>query len=342
MNSSQTDPLSLDMLNKVQNALPDGVEMHRHYCLAPYTTFHSGGYADAFIDVTNSDHLAVICQHIQSLQPPYIVIGSGSNLLVSDDGFRGLVIRNRTSHCQIGETTIADTGVSLARLFALCRKAGLSGLEFAVGIPGTLGGALVSNAGAYRQNVSSVVKRVEVVAEARQSWEDADWMDFSYRHSILRDHCSSSAVVIRAELQLHQDNPVDIAARAHTYQLQRKGKQPLERSAGSFFKNVYDPNLAATFPGLSDALRESGVIPAGAIIEACGLKGCAIGDAQVSPKHANFIVNNGQATSTQICSLSDHIKKAVFHRFGVYLEEEVLKVGDWSRYQAIPWEDNKD
>lgn len=339
MSSPLTEPLTTQIIDALQRSLPEGVLVVRDFPLAPLTTLHTGGSAECFIDATDSDILAAAAISAQKLHVPYIVIGTGSNLLISDDGIPGLVIRNRSAACQMGEVTLADTGVSLSRLFALSRRSGLSGLEFAVGIPGTLGGALVSNAGAYRQNISAIVKRVEVVTQGERVWHDADWMQFSYRHSVFRDPHADDAVLIRAELALKYDDIYDIATRSHEFQLQRKGKQPLERSAGSFFKNVINTELAATFPGLSDELRRSGVIPAGVIIEAAGLKGIKLGDAQVSPKHANFIVNNSHATSTQIRSLADHVKQQVLDQFRVVLDEEVLQIGDWSRYKPTPWED---
>ncbi|MHB1460638.1 MAG: UDP-N-acetylmuramate dehydrogenase [Armatimonadota bacterium] len=339
MSSSFTEPLTNQTFEALQKSLPEGVSVLRDHPLASMTTFHTGGAAKWFVDAADSDTLAAASLSAQRLLIPYVVIGSGSNILISDDGIPSLVIRNRSAACHMGELTVADTGVSLSRLFALSRRAALSGLEFAVGIPGTLGGALVSNAGAYRQNISDVVKRVQVVTQGTCAWYDADWMQFSYRHSILRDSQAHDAVLIKAEITLKHDDPYAIAARSLEFQQQRKGKQPLERSAGSFFKNVINPELAARFPGLSDALRQSGVIPAGAIVEAAGLKGIKLGDAQISPKHANFIVNNAHATSSQIRSLANYVKRCVYDRFGVMLEEEVLQIGDWSHYKPIPWED---
>jgi UDP-N-acetylmuramate dehydrogenase len=209
-------------------------------------------------------------------------------------------------------------------------RAGFSGLEWAIGIPGTVGGALVSNAGAYRGNIGPLVTQVRVFADGCDQSVGPEWMEFSYRDSRLRRAGIGPTVILSCRLHLtERGDPDTILAHAKEYQAQRRAKQPYAPSAGSFFKNVVDKALAESLPALPAGMKAAGVVPAGYLSEACGLKGLREGGAEVSEKHANFLINAGGATAGDLRRLAARVKAAVGDRFGVELEEEVLYVGDW-------------
>lgn len=308
----------------------------RFVSLAPYTTLKAGGEAEIFAWASTADEFADIALWAQSMAFPTTYLGAGSNVLPSDDGVPGLIVINESSELNFGADgdVTADAGCAFQDVFLKCAQRGLGGLEFAVGIPGSLGGALVSNAGAYRSNVSEFLTSLEIVFEGEHQWVDPSWMEFSYRDSVLRRDDSVSCALVRVKMKLPRREPKDIYDEARDYQRQRIGKQPAPASAGSFFKNVNDPLLAESLDNLPDGLKKAGVVPAGYLIEKSGLQGTRVGGAAFARRHANFIVNVGGASATEIRNLADLGKGAVFERFGVTLEEEVLYLGDWSRYRS--------
>lgn len=294
-----------------------------------HTSLRVGGPADYYLEAKTPDTLAEAAALAQRLHLPCFMLGEGSNLCVSDRGIRGMVLRNACRHATIGPESYADAGHNFMQLFQKALWAGLSGLEFAVGIPGTLGGALVSNAGAYRANICDLVRRIDLVHAGIRQCVGPEWMGFSYRDSRLRREPHGTTLLVGVWLGLTPAAKPEIQARAAEFQLQRIGKQPWESSAGSFFKNVYDRALAESLPNLPTAMKEAGVVPAAYLSEACGCKGLTVGDAAVSPQHANFVVNRGLATAWQIRQAAETVKARVLERFGILLEEEVLYVGDW-------------
>lgn len=301
--------------------------------MSRHTTLRVGGPARWFWVARSVERLAQALKICYFESIPYLFVGHGSNLLMSDAGFDGIVIQNRCKSTNIGTITYSDSGVSLGSLYTQTARAGLSGLEWGVGIPGTVGGALVSNAGAYRGNIGPLVRSVRVMHRGIDQTVDPEWMEFAYRDSRLRRNPGEGIVILGCKLELTPEaDAASIQARAKAYQEQRKSKQPYDPSAGSFFKNVYDDKLAAVVPNLPASLREAGVVPAGFLIEACGLKGVRVGGAQSSEKHANFLVNATKtATAMDFHRLARRIKDAVCERYGVMLEEEVLYCGDWSQ-----------
>jgi len=315
-----------------------GLEVYRGVSLRPYTTLRAGGEAERLVECWTADDLAEAAQ-IENQKPkiknPLTVLGSGSNVLPSDAGVPGLVILNRSRRIAVARTgeVLADTGASFQELFLKTAQAGLRGLEFAVGIPGTVGGALVSNAGAYRSNVSEFLTGVEIAHDGKREWVDPSWMEFSYRDSVFRRPNPPRAIMLRVSMKLPQGDPKKIYDEAREYQRQRISKQPPSPSAGSFFKNVNDPDLAERLDGLTDGMRKAGVVPAGYLIEAVGLKGHRVGGAMLGARHANFILNVGGATASDIRRLALRAESAVRDRFGVQLEEEVLYIGDWSGFE---------
>ena len=213
--------------------------------MARHTTLKVGGPARWFWAASNVGELAQVLDVCTRHDIAYLFVGHGSNMLMSDAGYDGLVIQNRCKGTEIGEETYAESGVSFGSLFLQTAKAGLTGLEWAIGIPGTVGGALVSNAGAYRGNIGPLVQSVRVFADGQDQTVGTEWMEFSYRDSRLRRAGIGRTVILSCRLRLPgQDDPEAILARAKEYQAQRRAKQPYAPSAGSFFKNVTSRALA--------------------------------------------------------------------------------------------------
>ncbi len=311
------------------------MKLRSNVALRSYTTLRAGGPAERFAEALNADELAEAAVIAERDGLRTTVIGWGSNVLPSDKGVAGLTILNlakRISVARSGEV-VADTGCGFQELFLKTAQGSLHGLEFAVGIPGTLGGALVSNAGAYRSCVSEFLTGIEVVFEGERQWVEPEWMQFSYRDSLLRRPDAPQAVMLRVSMKLPQGDARQIYSEAREYQRQRISKQPPSPSAGSFFKNVNDPELAASLPALPEPLKKAGVVPAGYLIEASGLKGCRLGGAMLGIRHANFVLNIGNASATDIRRIAALARREVQEKFGVELEEEVLYIGDWSGYE---------
>lgn len=280
--------------------------MNRHI------TFRVGGPADILVqpDISQIAGVIALCKKEQM---PYTVIGNGSNLLVSDRGIRGVVIElsHQASDIAIeGCKVSVQAGAMLSKVAALAAKAGLTGMEFASGIPGTIGGAVVMNAGAYGGEMSQIVKKVIVLDEqGKEKCLSIEEMAYSYRSSIIMKR---SYIVLAAELELKEGNIEEITTRMKELAAQRMEKQPLEYpSAGSTFK------------------RPEGYF-AGKLIMDAGLKGFTIGGAQVSEKHCGFVINKDNATTADVDALMKHIQTKVRDRFGVTLEPEVRKLGDFA------------
>jgi len=273
-----------------------------------HTTFKIGGPAKYFVQVQAS-RLALLLQTAAETETPAFLIGNGSNLLVEDAGYDGLVIRLADEAEQlIGEDLLMLSAASpLARAASFAGKLSLSGLEFAQGIPGSVGGGITMNAGAYGGQISDVLEEswyLDAAAPEKglQNLPAAQHA-FGYRSSFFKSN--PSCIVVRCTMRLKKDNGAEIQARMADFAARRRDKQPLEYpSAGSAYK------------------RPEGFF-AGKLIEDCGLKGYRIGGAQVSEKHAGFIINRGGATCADVLQLMEHIEKTVQERFGVALEREI-------------------
>ncbi len=282
----------------------------RDVLLKEHTTFKTGGPAGAFVLVENNDELARVVVFLKNREIPFFVLGNGSNLLVSDSGFDGAVIKLSGSFNELSvsdNVIIAGAGVLLSKVCLMAEESGLSGLEFAYGIPGTLGGAMVMNAGAYDGEMSYVVSEVTVLdGEGIVRTLSCEDMHFGYRESIIKH---SPMIVLSAKMTLEPGDRAEIHNKMADFLQRRKSKQPLEfPSAGSTFK------------------RPVGYF-AGKLIEDAGLKGKRIGGACVSEKHSGFIVNTGGATASDINMLMETVEEEVYQRFGVKLEPEVIKIG---------------
>ena len=237
-------------VSSVIRALLPADEVRENEPLSRHTTLRVGGAADFFWSATDVERLTDVLPTLWKAKIPYLLIGHGSNLLVGDGGFRGVVIKNRCKKTRIAPLTYSDCGVSFGSLFTQTAKAGLSGLEWAIGIPGTVGGALVSNAGAYRGNIGPLVRRIRVFHAGETTNETADWLQFAYRDSRLRKENPPRTVVLDVDLDMEPGHDPDtVVARAKKYQAERREKQPLQPSAGSFFKNVYSRELAESLDG---------------------------------------------------------------------------------------------
>ena len=279
--------------------------------MAKHTSFRIGGPADALAQPANEAELAALLQRAAEHAVPVTLIGNGSNLLVRDKGIRGLVIKLGNLFSSVaaeGNTLTFGCGVSLAMASKKAASLSLSGMEFAVGIPGTIGGAVYMNAGAYDGEMAKVVTSVRVMdREGKISELKASELAFAYRHTALQN---SGLIVTSVTCVLQPDEADAIAAKMADFSQRRISKQPLELpSAGSMFKRP---------PGYF----------AGTLIDQTGLKGYTVGGAQVSTKHAGFVVNVGGATAQDVLQLISDVQSKVFAAHGVRLEPEVLVLGE--------------
>ena len=279
--------------------------------MTKHTSFHIGGPAELMAQPQSEAELQSLLLKAAEAAVPVTLVGNGSNLLVRDRGIRGLVIKLGSMLRDIkvsGNVLTFGSGVSLAQASKKAAELGLSGMEFAVGIPGSIGGAVYMNAGAYDGEMSKVVKSVRVMDAAGEVSElSAGELDFGYRHSALQ---GSSKIVTSVTVELAAGDKQAIAEKMADFSNRRITKQPLELpSAGSMFKRP---------PGYF----------AGTLIDQTGLKGYTVGGAQVSTKHAGFVVNIGGATAADVLQLISDVQAKVFAAHGVHLEPEVLVLGE--------------
>ena len=279
--------------------------------LRHHTTFKIGGPADLFVEPTTMAELSFALRTIHEFDVPVTIIGCGSNILVKDGGIRGAVVsvRHMTQIMDCNDNTLCiGSGYMLKDASEFAWENGLTGLEFAIGIPGTLGGAVFMNAGAYDGEMSHVVTTVRAVDFQGNIKEyDASHLDFGYRHSVFHDNHEVIGEVI---MTLKPGDKNVIKARMDELTEKRESKQPLEfASAGSTFKRP---------PGYF----------AGTLIEQTGLKGLSVGDAQVSHKHAGFVINTGSASAKDVLDLIAEVQRRVYDQHGVHLEPEVRMIGE--------------
>ncbi|MFN7172625.1 MAG: UDP-N-acetylmuramate dehydrogenase [Fimbriimonadaceae bacterium] len=303
--------------------------------LSTFTTLRAGGMAHQLYVPKTVDELVELVAPMQLEGPRPIILGWGSNVLPSDRAFYEPVVINlcRAIEFEDDGRVVCDTGYGFQDLCLATLKRGLRGLEFAVGIPGTVGGALVSNAGAYRSNVSEFVTGIEILEGGERKWVDPSWMNFSYRDSAMRSLDPPPVVLLRVALKLPKGDIFQGFEEARDYQRQRISKQPPPASAGSFFKNVLSESLARSLPTLPEPLKKAGVVPAGYLLENVDMRGFRHRGAMFSNRHANFLINARSATATDLRRLADIAKARVMSAYEVELEEEVLFIGDWSDYQ---------
>ena len=280
--------------------------------MCKHTTFRIGGAAKYFAMPKNTAEIQTLIAYCKEHKLDYCVLGNGSNVLFTDAGYDGLIIQIGSAMSEIrvdGTSVYAQAGAILARVANLAYEAGLTGMEFAAGIPGSIGGAIVMNAGAYGGEMKDILQKVTVLTpDGTVQTLSVEELELSYRHSIIPE---KGYLVISAVLKLQPGNADEIQSIMDDLKEKRVSKQPLEYpSAGSTFK------------------RPEGYF-AGKLIQDAGLRGFRVGGAQVSEKHCGFIINRDRATSTDICQLMQQVSEIVYEKFGVRLEPEVKKIGEF-------------
>jgi UDP-N-acetylmuramate dehydrogenase len=310
--ASTTEPAQLagrlELLDQL--AAERGITLEADVALGPLTTLRVGGLADRLVEARTVDELVAALETARDAGVPAGVLGKGSDVVVADAGVRGLVIRNRADAIDVdGRQVRAASGAAMATLVKRCTAIGLAGIEFGISIPGSVGGAVWANAGAHEGEMRHVVVAVD-------TWSAADGAatlpnaacGFAYRDSRFK---TGGEIVLGAVIELAAGDAGEIAARVAAHQAQRKATQPLaDQNAGSVFRNPPDDH-------------------AGRLIDVAGLKGFRIGSAQVSTKHANFIVVDRGGTAGDVRAVGDHVRAAVADAHGVELQYEIEFVGDW-------------
>ena len=277
-----------------------------------HTTFRVGGEAKCFVRISAVRQLEKLIPYFRMVEVPYFILGNGSNLLVGDKGYEGVILQigSKMNTITVEDTHIrAQAGALLSKVAKAAQENGLTGLEFASGIPGTLGGGIVMNAGAYDGEMKQVVERVTVMNGQGEILElDKETMEFGYRTSIIKNR---PFIVLESILKLQHGNKDEIMAKMEEFSVKRKEKQPLEfASAGSTFK------------------RPEGYF-AGKLIMDAGLRGYSIGGARVSEKHCGFIINTGRASAADVAEVIQEVQERVKDKFKVTLETEVIFLGDF-------------
>lgn len=301
--------------------------------LAKYTSFKIGGPARYFYVAKNAEDIRGAVQVAKDLKLPYYILGGGNNILVSDQGFNGLVIKVKNQDIKITDNEIsAGAGAVLANLVSEAANAGLKGMEWMAGIPGTFGGAIYGNAGAFDGSIGKMIKKVEVLDPDDLTVKKMKHSEceFAYRDSVFK---RNKYIILSAVLELERGNQFDIQDLIKEHIKKRGSHSAGFPNAGSVFKNVLIAEnkkvfnrLIKKFPEL-EKFKAKGKIPAGWFVEELGLRGKKIGGAMIAEKHGNFILNTGDAKATDIVMLTSLIKQKVRVNFGLQLEEEIQYVG---------------
>ena len=300
----------IDILENRLKAADEHLSIKRNVLMARYTTLHLGGPADILVSPDQQEQIPLVLKTAHELEVPVIVIGNGSNLLVKDGGIRGLVLRlcRDMQHIEVrGNTIRAEAGAMMSTLSMAAAEASLRGLTFASGIPGTVGGGVYMNAGAYGGEMGQVVSLVEGFDMTGEPFRYTHYeMNFGHRHSRLMNE---NKIITHVTFQLHHGKRGELLAEMVDFNTRRAEKQPLTRfSAGSTFKRPANGYASA-------------------MIDQCGLKGFTVGGAQVSEKHAGFCINNG-GTAADFLQLIAEVQKAVHEKFDTLLEPEVRILGE--------------
>lgn len=280
--------------------------------MVKHTTLHVGGEADYYVQARHIGHVFKTTYLARQYHLPLFVLGMGSNILVNDEGIRGLVLENRASTIRVlqNHRLLVDSGAPLSRTLLVAARAGITGLEWAAGLPGTVGGAIVNNSGAHGKCIKDSLKMVTIIdLNGTIRVLPAHELGLGYRTSRFRED-GRGEIIIWAELALAPGDKEEIMKRMREYLQLRREREPNDPSMGSIFKN---PTEA----------------PAGKLIEECGLKGCRIGNAQVSAKHANFVINLGRAKAADVSSIISLVRRQVHEKTGILLDLEIQLVGQW-------------
>ena len=280
--------------------------------MAEHSSFKAGGSADLMVMPQSIDQLKEVLQILSGGDYPYMILGNGSNILVKDSGYRGIMVKMGSAFDSVqidGNRVICGAGTLLSVAAKAAANAGLTGLEFASGIPGSIGGAVFMNAGAYDGEIKFVLEKARIISKdgTQDRYMTADELDMGYRHTALHE---SGDIAVEAVFKLEEGNVEEIKAKIADLTARRNSKQPVQfPSAGSFFK------------------RPVGYF-AGKLVQDAGLKGLTVGGAQVSELHSGFVINIGGATATDILQLMEIVQQTVMDKFGVMLEPEVRIIGE--------------
>jgi UDP-N-acetylmuramate dehydrogenase len=313
-------PVSLSFLDPLRTVF--GAALQENVALANYTTARVGGPAAALLPVHTSAELEKAARLLWDGDIPFILFGSGSNVLVSDGGYPGVVLINRARNIKVDThhsppTVWAESGANLGMIARQVALRGLSGLEWAAAVPGSLGGAVYGNAGAHGGDIAGSFAMADILhrTRGREVWM-VEQMQYAYRSSALK-RSPGEVVLLGARLKLEQHTPAEVQARMDEITVQRKRTQPPGASMGSMFKNP-----AGDY--------------AGRLIEASGLKGKRIGGAEISQIHANFFINSGSATAADLGTLIALTRQTVLEKFSILLELEVELIGEWPELANRP------
>lgn len=291
-----------------------GDKVKENVPLAPYTSARIGGPADIFLTADTAAELARIVKLLWKQEMPFTLLGGGSNVLISDRGVRGVVIMNRAKgvkfHAGEQPSVTVESGVVFSNLANRCASKGLAGLEWAATVPGTVGGAVYGNAGAFGGDMAGNLISTELLTEDGKQPLTVEQLGYGYRTSVLK-RGELKAVVLSAELALKNSTKEEVTVKIQQFSAHRKATQPPGASMGSMFKNP---------PGDY----------AGRLIESAGLKGTRIGNAEVSPVHGNFFINHGATKAQDIRALIELVQKTVKEKQGVELELEIEIIGEWN------------
>jgi len=313
----------MDLTVEQKNAITDiCADVEWNVCLAPHTTFKVGGSAHGLVRVQNENELVALLQFCADHSVLYRVLGRGSNLIVSDDGFAGIIIvlEGEFSQIEVSQeigfslSLQVGGGVSLTRLCRFTVKYGYAGAEFLLGIPGTVGGAVLMNAGAWGEEICNMITAVTLITKDGAQYLSRGEIPYSYRAWENFNETYPGAIITEMQIMLHKASPDQVSEECRLITEKRRAAQGIkEPNAGSFFKN---PNATSKLTGITET-------SAGQLIDSCGLKGKRIGDVMVSTQHANFFVNCGKATAQDINQLMSLVQQQVKKETGILLEPEV-------------------
>lgn len=314
------------------NVLSSLPKTQENVILSHHTTFKIGGAARYFFAAIQKKDLIKAIKITRKLNLPFFILGGGSNILVSDKGFKGLVIETKNRKIEIEDNKLyAEAGVKLFELVKLSLNKKLSGLEWAAGIPGTVGGAIYGNSGAFGKSIGDIIENVEVLDHKTLKIKKLknNACNFRYKKSIFSKN--KNLIILSTKIQLKRDTNREIKRKVKGYLNYRKNNYPLNfPSAGCIFKNIKykikNEKLLRKFPEFRE-FNKKGMVRVSYLIEKCGLKGKRIGNAQISKKHANFIINLDNAKAKNVIKLVNLIKKRVRNKFKINLEEEIQYLG---------------
>ena len=313
------DKLSLKTnISKASMVSAFGEQLEFDKSLAPLTSFNTGGNAAYFISINSENEMVRVVKETHKQKIPFFLVGGGSNLLISDNGFDGLIIKVEIMNLRLDDSNIVNcgAGVNLMDLINYTSDNSLTGLEFATGIWGTVGGAIYGNAGAYGGEIGDVITEVTLVDQKGSiRTVDRDYCQFRYRDSYLK---KTKEIITSTRIKLIKGDKTSIKSKIDEIQVSRNDKHPDKNTCGCFFKNI--PDSGAKYGKLS----------AGKLLEEIGAKKMSVGGAKVFDKHANMIINLGNATSTDISRLAELLKQKILNKFGIELEEEVTRLGKFN------------